>query len=229
MAVILVAVETCGGESTSSESLVDSGKIDKAMTELGLKTAEKFNGKLDELLTLEMAAKVTENDLNTAEKKYSKVFEDPKTHYVSYGWTNGRKHISDLGFTKIETDKPDLVQLSWVSATSAENFRNMYREITEEDLQNVRDAMDSKIKEGQLDAQSAKMAKEMAEGFMSGNNSREWLDGVADMAVWMERDKSLKVFHKGLTFSVLADVSDDNTENRNIAIALAKLIIKEKL
>ncbi|GHB26247.1 hypothetical protein [Mongoliitalea lutea] len=224
---ILLAVDTCSGDKKSNESL--SSEIESSIAKIGIKNAEKYSGKLDDLLTLEIAAKVTGNDLSTAEKDYSQVFEDPKTHSVSYGWTNGRKLITDLGFTTIETDKSDMVSLSWVSTMSPENFKAMYREITDEDIQNAQAAMEQRVNEGNLDPEAKKLAMEMAAGFMERDNTREWIDGVGDMAVWIPADKSLKVFNQGLTFSLFADISDDNAINRAAAIDISKLIIKEKL
>ncbi|MCH7413514.1 hypothetical protein MM213_08465 [Belliella sp. R4-6] len=229
LAFILLAAENCAGDKVSSEAIVASEKIAETTAKLGIQNVEKFNGRLDELLTLEMASKCTGYEASEATKNYSQVLEDPKTHYVSYSWEKGRMHVTDLGFTKIETDKPDVVQLSWLTTMTLENFTNLYREITDEDISNARKALDERINKGDLDPEAAKLAKEMAEGFMAGKNSREWVEGVGEKAVWMEDDKSLKVLYNGLSFSILADISDEQSENRQTAIDIAKMIVKDKL
>jgi hypothetical protein len=225
----LLAVETCSGDKKAKEAISNSNEIQSTIASMGIKNVEKFTGKLDELLTLELAAKVTENDLSTAEKNYQQVFDDPKTHSISYGWTNGRKLLTDLGFTTIETDKSDIVELSWLSSMAASDFQDMFRQITTADLDNARKAMESKVHEGDLDPEAKKLAFEMAQGFMDRDHTREWLDGVADMAVWIPVDKSLKVFYQGLSFSLMVDISDDNDRNQKAAIEISQLIIKEKL
>lgn len=135
----------------------------------------------------------------------------------------------DLGFTTIEMDKADLVQLSWVSVMSASDFKDMYKEITAEDIARAKKAMEENVNQGNLDSETKKLAMEMATGFMERDNSREWLEGVGDMAVWIASDNSLKVFYQGLTFSITADVSDDKNINKKTAVDISKTIIQEKL
>jgi hypothetical protein len=61
------------------------------------------------------------------------------------------------------------------------------------------------------------------------NLQAEEITGVGEAATWYENSNELKVFYKGLIFSVVVDISDDKKVNRKKSIELANSIIRNKL
>ena len=104
-------------------------QLETAIESSGGKTADEWNGKLDQLFTLEMASQVTHYDASEAVKDYNQVLKNPQTHSVQYKWDKGRVEVSDKIKNPI-TGKPmeiptnDYVEVSWVRTTTLEEFKH---------------------------------------------------------------------------------------------------------
>ena len=211
-------------------------QLETAIESSGGKTAEEWNGKLDQLFTLEMAAKVTHYNASEAVKDYNQVLKNPQTHSVQYKWDKGRVEVSDKIKNPI-TGKPmeiptnDYVEVSWVRTTTLEEFKHNYHTPTTEELANASKAMDAKTKEmqnsGKATSDQAAKAKEIATSLGEGLSYTE-IPSIGNYAVWNNKDKNLKVFYQGLEFQVYANLGNED-KNKEACIATAKLIITEKL
>lgn len=211
-------------------------QLETAIESSGGKTADEWNGKLDQLFTLEMASQVTHYDASEAVKDYNQVLKNPQTHSVQYKWDKGRVEVSDKIKNPI-TGKPmeiptnDYVEVSWVRTTTLEEFKHNYHTPTAEELANASKAMDAKMQEmqnsGKATSDQAAMAKEMATSLGEGLSYTE-IPNIGNYTVWNNKDKNLKVFYQGLEFQVYANLGNE-AKNKEACIAAAKLIITEKL
>ena len=196
--------------------------------------AEKWNGKLDELLTLEMAAETSGFPSGEAEVDYNKVLKSPETHSVRYGWQKGRVQMIQNPVTKSEMKVPveDSVELSWVRSTTLDKFKANYHTPTAQELAQADAAIENKVgemqAEGRVSQQQAESAKGMASSLGKGLSYDE-VSGVGDYAVWNNKHKELKVFYQGLEFQVRTVLSDEEAVNREKAVEVAQKIINEKL
>lgn len=211
-------------------------QLETAIESIGGETAEEWNGKLDQLFTLEMAAQVTGYSSAEAKQNYNKILKNPETHSIEYNWDKGRIEVSEKVRNPI-TGKPmeiptnDYVEVSWVRNTTLEKFKHNYHTPTAEELANASKAMDAKMQEmqnsGKATSEQAKSAKEIANSLGEGLSYTE-IPNVGNYSVWNNKDNNLKVFYKGLEFQVYANLGDE-TKNKEACVKAAKLIISEKL
>lgn len=196
------------------------------------KAAAEFKGKLDELLTPEMAAAISTYDIAEVKKKYSQVLKDPSTHNLRYEWKKGRTRKIDIGKNGTVIPVPDYLEISWVKNTSLQKFKSDYRTPTPEELEKLKAMMDKKMNamaaEGKISQENAGLGKGLAESLGKGV-SFEPVANTGEYAVWNTKQKELKVFYNGLEFEVTVELGDDENLNKEKSITLAKRIIAEKL
>ena len=221
---------TCSGDK--KENL--ESKANQAIDEVVGNSADEFKGKLDQLLTLEMASEISGYAASEAQKDYNQVLKNPATHSVSYLWEKGRNQEikNPINGKMMDVPADDFIQLSWVKNTTLKEFKFNYHTPTAEELANADKAMNEKVNEmqqqGKADASQAEMAKGMASEMAKGLSFDE-IKGVGDYAVWNNKYKELKVFYKGLEFQITAELSDDEKVNKQKSIETAKKIINQKL
>lgn len=226
--ILVVTITACKDDSKNSNSNEVNSAIDKA---LDSKT-NPWTGKLDQLLTLQMASKAFGYEPSEAEVNYRKIFENPDTHDLSYEWDKGREKEMDVPHVgKMMFPEKDRIELRWVKATSLENFKNNYRTPTKEELANAEKGMKENIaeqvKQGKITQEQADMATGLGSSLGSGV-SYDVVNNVGEYSLWNNKDKNLSVFYKGLQFQ-LAVYLGDEAVNKAKAIAIAQMIIKEKL
>ena len=236
---ILLLAFTCEGDKKEKKA----GNMEAELNEVidkNVPLAKDFEGKLDELLTLEMAAETS--GYPAAEAKIEPDDEISKKYNkfsISYSWdkTNRTTQIEVMG-RKIDAPKTDKVELSWVKNTTLEAFKNENKNPTAADIENANEAIDKKIGELNAEGKATKqqtdagsnMAKNAMKKFIS-----ESVEGVGECAFFTNTKfagvpiRDLKVFHNDLSFQIMVDLSDDKSVNDAKAIALAKKIITEKL
>ncbi len=56
-----------------------------------------------------------------------------------------------------------------------------------------------------------------------------WDSGIGEASTWYSNSNEIKVFSNGLTFTLVVDISDNKSQNRNSSVELARLIISQKL
>lgn len=199
--------------------------------------AADFAGKLDELLTLEMAAKISGFETSKAIKEHgnkaSAAFggEKKPPRECNYLWENGRQKTVTAGGNSMKTNYKDIVGIKSVSNTTLERFKRSYGALTDEQKKAANKQIEVQKAKSTTEQTNSEANKQMAEvGTGMINNLRaEEISGVGEAAVWYEKSNELKVFYNGLTFALVVDISDNKRLNRNKSIELANLIISEKL
>jgi hypothetical protein len=195
--------------------------------------AADFAGKLDELLTLEMAAEISGFDASKAEKEHenktSAIFggEKKPPRECNYLWDNGRTRSFTMAGNTVNAPYKDKVAIHSVSNTTMERFKRSYGALTEEQKQSSEKALEEEAGKNNNSAASRNMTQEGAG--MVQNLQAESISGVGEAATWYPNTSELKVFYKGLIFSVVVDISEDKKVNREKSIELANKIIRDKL
>jgi hypothetical protein len=121
----------------------------------------------------------------------------------------------------------DKVAIHSVSNTTMERFKRSYGALTEEQKQSSEKALEEEAGKNNNSAASRNMTQVGAE--MVQNLQAESISGVGEAATWYPNTSELKVFYKGLIFSVVVDISEDKKVNREKSIELANKIIRDKL
>lgn len=216
---------------TNSTAETNLNKV--ANETVGESTAD-WSGKLTELFTLEMAAAVTGYAQAEAKQDYNQVLKNTSTHSLAYRWEKGRsKAINNpINNKTMEIPTDDFIQLAWVRATTLKEFKHNYHTPTTEEKANAEQAMKGKLKqmeqEGTINHEQSTSAETIATGLGDGLSFTE-ITGVGDYAVWNNKQKQLKVFYKGLEFEITAELTSDETVNKQKSIEAAKLIVQQKL
>ena len=234
MSIFLFAF-TCEGDKKENQQLNSLEKEALELTrEAGLK-AEDFKNKIDELLTLEIAAQVANLPANEAKKKHNTAIMES----VKYEWKSDR--TKKLEVTKgnfIDIPLPNAIELSWVKNTTLQQFKHDYHNPTAEEIKNAEVAMNNKAKELNAEGKASKEQTDAANTIAKGSISKFKVEEVPNLgtyAVFVNSGimgvstRDLKVFYKGLSFTLGVDLSDDVTFNDKKAIETAKMIIEQKL
>lgn len=86
LSIFLFAFTCTGDKKENLES-----QANQAIDEVVGNSADEFKGKLDQLLTLEMASEISGYAASEAQKDYNQVLKNPATHSVSYRWGKRKK------------------------------------------------------------------------------------------------------------------------------------------
>ncbi|WP_372948684.1 hypothetical protein [Mariniphaga sp.] len=195
--------------------------------------AADFAGRLDELLTLEMATEISGFDASKAEKEHenktSAIFggEKKPPRECNYLWNNGRTRSVAMGGNTLNAPYKDKVAIHSLSNTTLERFKRNYGALTDEQKQGAAKKLEEEA--GKNNNSSASQNMTQVGTGMVQNLQAEAISGVGDAATWYENSSELKVLYRGLIFSVVVDISDDKEVNREKSIELAKRIIRDKL
>jgi hypothetical protein len=119
------------------------------------------------------------------------------------------------------------VSIHSVSNTTLERFKRNYGALTEEQKQVAAKKLEEEAGKNNNSAAGQNMTQ-VGTGMVQ-NLQAESISGVGETATWYLNTNELKVFYKGLIFSVVVDISDDKELNREKSIELAKRIITQKL
>ncbi len=195
--------------------------------------ADDYSGKLDELLTLEMASVLSGFEASKATKEH-----ENKTHSIfggekkpprecNYLWDNGRTRPVNMGGNTIKAPYKDKVAIHSVSNTTLERFNRNYGALTEEQKLAAAKKLEEEAERSSNTAAGQKMTQ-VGTGMVM-NLQAEEIAGVGEAATWYENTSELKAFYRGLIFSVVVDISDDKKVNRGKSIELANTIIRSKL
>lgn len=232
-ASIFLFAFSCNGDKNENNDSLEA-EASKSLEEAGLK-AEDFKDKIDELLTLEMAAQVSGLPANEAKKKHNTAIMES----VKYEWKSNRtKKFEVTKGNFMDIPLPNVIELSWVKNTTLEQFKHDYHNPTTEELKNAEVAMDKKANELNVDGKASKEQTDAANSIAKGSISKfkvEEVPNLGDYSVFVNSGimgvstRDLKVFYKGLSFTLGVDLSDNVAENDKKAIQTAKMIINQKL
>jgi hypothetical protein len=213
----------------------------EAVTSIATKSnqidAADYAGKLDELLTLELAVQVSGFDASKVIKEHGnnlhKAFggEKKPPRECNYLWENGRQKTVTAGGNSIKANYNDVVGIKSLSNTTLERYKRSYSALSDEQKKAANKQIEEQGSKATTDGKISEANKQMAEvgASMINNLQAEEISGVGDAATWYEKSNELKVFYKGLTFALVVDISDDKSLNKSRSIELAILIISEKL
>lgn len=227
---------TCEGDKKENQQLNNfETEVIEAIATTGLK-AEDFKSKLDELLTLEMAVQVSGLPASEAKKEHSKF---SSLESLAYEWNSNRtKKVEFMKGKFIEAPIKNAIELTWVKNTTLKEFKHDYHNPTPEELKNAQAAMDQKMKEMQAEGKATKEQSVTASGVALGSISKfkvEEVPNLGDYSVFVNSGimgastRDLKVFYKGLSFTIRADLSENESDNDKKAIRTAQMIIDQKL
>ncbi len=225
---------SCNGDKTEKEQLNSLEKEALEVTkEAGLK-AEDFKDKIDELLTLEMAAQASGLPETEATKKHNTTVMES----VKYEWKSDRTKKVAINGQTINVPATNYIELSWVKNTTLQQFKHDYHNPTAEELQKASSAMDKKANELNAEGKASKEQTDAANNIAKNSISKfkvEEVPNLGDYAVFVNSGimgvstRDLKVFYKGLSFTLEVDLSDNAANNDKKAIQTAKMIINQKL
>ncbi|WP_111670594.1 hypothetical protein [Algoriphagus litoralis] len=227
---LILMSNSCGSESKKDEVTSEISEVLGEATEAsGMASLDDYTGKLNELLTLEMAASLTGYDPADASEDYSQIM-GPQYHSIAYTWDRGRTKVMKVGTMSVDVPDLDVVQLDGLAEISKKDFEYNNRQLTEQDLKDIDNAMSSKLDEKVADGSVSKdqgdMAADMAKGFL-GDLTREPVSGVGEMAVWMPGHHALSVYEDGVTFILRVNLNDDMETCKSKAAVLAKQILEK--
>jgi hypothetical protein len=239
---LLLLATSCDGNKNEQKETLETDL--KNVINEHAKVADDFIGKLDELLTLEMAAAASgypaaeakKRPDSEAEKKINKIS-------ISYTWqkTNRTKVVEVMG-RKIDAPRPDVVELSWVKNTTLEGFKKENHNPTADELaQTSAESIDDKDSRTECSREKQLKMRQTEAAEINRKRSHEiilvWKKLPALVITQFLQTQNLQampirelvVYYNGLSFTLMVDLSDDAKINDEKAIALAKQIIKEKL
>ncbi|MCW0220543.1 MAG: hypothetical protein OJI67_19605 [Prosthecobacter sp.] len=93
-------------------------------------------GKLDQLFTLEEAAKIAGKPAGEAEMKYSKSEKYPTTEVLEYRWKGGRKRMT-TGTIQMELPVLDSIKVGWMRKATLQELKDFRAKSEAEDLPDV--------------------------------------------------------------------------------------------
>ena len=211
------------------------GEVAEALDDAGIK-AEDFKGNINELLTLEMASKVSGLPALEAETDHSKFASLESLKYV---WPSSRtRKVELMKGHFMDVPLKNTIELSWVKNTTLKQFKHDYHNPTAEEIKNAEAAMEKKMTELEAEGKATESQTNTASGIAKNSISKFKVTEVPDLGTYsvlvdsglmgvITRD--LKVFYKGLSFTLRVDLSDNMADNDQKAITAAKMIIDEKL
>jgi hypothetical protein len=212
------------GLETEAASVVDAASL----------KAVDFKDKLDELLTLEIAAQVSGLPAAKAEKDHSKF---SSLESISYEWESERtKAIEISKGIPLQIPIPNSIELSWVKNNSLADFKHSYHNPTPEELKRAEKAMDKKMNELEADGKATKDQTSTASGIAKNSISKFSVEEVPNLGTYSvfvnsgimgAKLRDLNVFYRGISFQITADLSDDAAYNDKKAVETARLIIEK--
>lgn len=231
----LLILLSCSSNGKANEKKSTQNAVSTQEKKSVTLNADNYSGKLDELLTLEMAAQVSGFDASKATKEHdnkaSAIFggEKKPPRECNYLWENGRTRAITVGGNTINAPYKDKVGINSVSNTTLERFQRNYGVLTDDQKKAAAQKLEEEAanrEKGQTEAgqQMTGVGKTMIT-----NLQVELITGVGEAASWYPNSNEIKVFYGGITFAIVVDVSDDKSVNKAKSIALAQQIINDKL
>lgn len=152
-----------------------------------------FGGDYNDLLTLELASRITGFESSKAKKMH--MMKGMLTETLRYYWENGREVVKEKSTTnrKRETySRSDIVQIKWIEGDA--------------DMESFLDFVD---------------LEKYPELYKINN--------VGKTAYWNPIKNHLEVYYNGVSFTLQVDISFNDILDKELTIALAKLIIEEQI
>lgn len=225
--MILLGMVSCG-EKNNSGSLNEA--VELAESKGLFEAAKAYEGKLNELLTLEMASNTMGFPAEEADVDYNTTLSNPSFHALNYTWDRGRTRPMTVANMTVQVPDLDRLELSGIQEISQKDFEFQYRVLTQEEVQQsnqlMKDALQERVSKGEITQEQADLAGGLGEG-LAGNQTREIVSDVGQAATWMPEEGSLYVYQDGLMFRLTINQAADSQELRQKLIKLATEIINK--
>ncbi len=223
--IILLGMNSCGEKSKSS-SLEEA--VEFAESKGLFEAAKSYEGKLDKLLTLEMAAKTMGFPAEEADVDYNTTMSNPSFHALNYTWDRGRTRPMTVANMTVQVPDLDRLELSGIQEISQKDFEFQYRVLTPEEIQAsgqlMKDALQERVSKGEITQEQADLAGGLGDG-LAGNQAREIISGLGQAATWVPEEGSLFVYQDGLMFRLTINQGEEAQLLREKLIKLAGEII----
>ena len=177
-----------------------------------------WKDRLDELLTLELAAEVAGLPASAAEKDYIDGLPQ-----IAYAWPSERKQE----YAGMQLAKKNRVSIGHIqTGVTPALFRSRFVAATAADEARLDQEVDRQVAEGRMDAKKAGQVRDLASALGEVSPSEE-VPGLGDVAVWEtgEHEQVLYLLVNGSSLRITVDLSDDPNANRDASIALARRLI----
>lgn len=225
--ILLLGMISCG-EKSSSGSLEEA--VELAESKGLFEAAKAYEGKLDELLTLEMAARTMGFPAEEADVDYNTTLSNPSFHALNFTWDRGRTRPMTVANMTVQVPDLDRLELSGIQEISQKDFEFQYRVLTQEEVQEsnqlMKDALQDRVSKGEITQEQADLAGGLGEGLV-GNQTREIVSDVGQAATWMPGEGTLFVFQDGLMFRLSINQAADSRELKQKLITLAADILNK--
>ena len=238
---LLIFLSSCGNNATDSTA----ANSNPENTETEASNAEPsssviciydYMDKYDQLLTLDDIKKQYDGDISKAKFKYNKSEKasSQDTDKAMYSWESGRTRKMKIMGTEMEMPDYNEIGLHWLGSdlfmindmpTPLECFKKFYRNVSQEEIDAALAKAEQIMKEKEgVAAAEAKQASNLGKSLGQGQTFED-VNGVGEAASWKAQDSELKVLVGDKTFGIIARVGADNDVNKNLAIALAKVVL----
>lgn len=228
LVIFMISCSSNTEASNSKSETIGSSNFDCFFT---------YIDKYDQLLSLETIKKHYKGDMSTAKMKYQKS-KDAKSQvrdtYV-YSWKSDRTKTVEFGGNKMVLPISNQIGIKWLGddlykimdkGNSLASFKAFYKNVSKAEMQAAFSQAEKQVsKDKNIDETTKNTAMDMAQGMAKEAKFVE-VEGVGDAAAWVVSDNSLVVLVGDKTFQILADISADSQANKNMAIELAKEVLK---
>lgn len=208
----------------------------------GNKCLMGYQTKYDQLLTEAEILATTGFSKDVMETKYQKALNNPEYHEFIFKFKN--KRMGKVKGLNREIELPDVVAVRGIKAMSTVEFEKNYKAITDEEMQNAKDALKDVTEGNSVDpdanaamkqAEKQNVNKEQIEStsnqlldtFKEVSKGYKVVDGLGDDARWNIVTNELMVLQNGVKFEIRTDLSNDVEKNKDVAIKLAKIILEK--
>ncbi len=221
----VVMVSGCGDHASAGAESKAEG-MEQTIAEVseaaGLKNAEQIAGKLEQLLTAAMIEEGIGLAANKAEMDYYNT-GDARNHYLTIKYPSDRVDERIKKMTGLTMPADDLVSIGSFQAEKLSKFEASWKQVTEDDVANLKASMEKRIADGSVKKETAEIAIGMSESELK--YKREPVVGIGQRAVWVEKDKRLMIYNKGVSFYLHMETGRSGDEEKEMAIVLGKMIL----
>lgn len=197
-----------------------------------------YQTKLDQLLPLAMIQKHYKGDMSKAKKQYNfrptAKYHDTDTY--EYVWPSNRKVKMKMLGREMEVEESNRLGLTWVGndmfmmprkSTPLENFKFYYRNLTTKEKEEAFKKTEETMKNKGYSEQQTKTATNMAKDLSADEVMFRIVAGIGDAAVWRIKEKSLIVLTGKSSFQVVANISEKEDKNIELAKKLADEVLSK--
>ncbi|QFZ54784.1 hypothetical protein FEZ18_08220 [Oceanihabitans sp. IOP_32] len=191
ISVFALLLFSCKGNGQSTNAVAKHDNVKGVVSDSD--NQEVFSGDYNDLLTLELASRITGFEPSKARKTHA--LKRMTGEILRYNWENGREEIKEKSASNRKRKtypRSDLVQIKWVD--------------TEADLASFLEFIEPE--------EHPELLK---------------ITDVGDRAYWNSKKSYLQVYYNGVSFTLQVDISNDEVSDKEKTIALAKLIIAERI